>query len=222
MTFWFFRTTQPLVLPRLSAISAPCSYRAALCRDSLPNLPPNRQKGVAQFRRGNRGPCRAPRFHAAAPFLRPTRACATVGTLERIKRTITSNPAESVNLLNQAIERMFVSADIPKKIWPNAELAVMNWFPASSYPSQSRVASAAPPLLHPTGAVGDTTATDPRSRRNRIGRRDGRLLTRALGSLNTSSCPLSYTPGSTMFRRLGKWSNINPEKTGILFTTSSS
>jgi two-component sensor histidine kinase len=40
----------------------------------------------------------------------------TVGTLERIKRTITSNPAESVNLLNQAIERMFLSAEIHRRL----------------------------------------------------------------------------------------------------------
>jgi two-component sensor histidine kinase len=40
----------------------------------------------------------------------------TVGTLERIKRTITSNPTESANLLNQAIERMFVSADIHRRL----------------------------------------------------------------------------------------------------------
>jgi hypothetical protein len=32
------------------------------------------------------------------------------------------------------------------------------------------------------GAVGNTTTTDPRSRRNRVGRRGGQLLTRALGS----------------------------------------
>jgi two-component sensor histidine kinase len=40
----------------------------------------------------------------------------TVGTLERIKRTITLNPAESANLLNQAIERMFVSAEIHRRL----------------------------------------------------------------------------------------------------------
>ena len=38
----------------------------------------------------------------------------TVATLERIKRT--SNPAESANLLNQAIERMFVSAEIHRRL----------------------------------------------------------------------------------------------------------
>ena len=32
------------------------------------------------------------------------------------------------------------------------------------------------------GAVGNTTTTDPRSQRNRVGRRGGQLLTRALGS----------------------------------------
>ena len=44
------------------------------------------------------------------------------------------------------------------------------------------------------GAVGNTTTTDPRSRRNRVGRRGGQLLTRALGSSNTSACPLSVLP----------------------------
>src|SRR5260370_2607103 len=36
------------------------------------------------------------------------------------------------------------------------------------------------------GAVGNTTTTDPRSQRNRVGRRCGQLLTRALGSSYTS------------------------------------
>ncbi len=40
----------------------------------------------------------------------------TVGTLERIKRTKSSNPAKSANLLNQAIERMFVSAEIHRRL----------------------------------------------------------------------------------------------------------
>jgi two-component sensor histidine kinase len=40
----------------------------------------------------------------------------SVATLERIKRTITLNPAESVNLLNQAIERMFLSAEIHHRL----------------------------------------------------------------------------------------------------------
>jgi two-component sensor histidine kinase len=40
----------------------------------------------------------------------------TVGTLERIKRTIASNPGESANLINQAIERMFVSAEIHRRL----------------------------------------------------------------------------------------------------------
>ena len=38
----------------------------------------------------------------------------TAATLERIKRT--SNPAESANLLNQAIERMFVSAEMHRRL----------------------------------------------------------------------------------------------------------
>ncbi|AWV20168.1 hypothetical protein RADP37_05232 (plasmid) [Roseomonas mucosa] len=48
--------------------------------------------------------------------------------------------------------------------------------------------------------MGNTTTTDPRSRRNRVGRRGGQLLTRALGSSNTSACPLtcSRCPSSRM------------------------
>jgi hypothetical protein len=45
-------------------------------------------------------------------------------------------------------------------------------------PSRSRVACSL--SLRVTGAVGDTTPTDPRSQRNRAGRRGGQLLTRAL------------------------------------------
>src|SRR6185437_7212945 len=41
---------------------------------------------------------------------------------------------------------------------------------------------AAPLSCASTGAVGNTTPTDPRSRRNRAGRGGGQLLTRALGS----------------------------------------
>src|SRR5205085_85150 len=50
------------------------------------------------------------------------------------------------------------------------------------------------------GAVGHTTTTDPRSQRNRVGRRGGQLLTRALGSSNASACPLtcSRCPSSRM------------------------
>jgi two-component sensor histidine kinase len=40
----------------------------------------------------------------------------TVATLERIKRTTASNPAESANLLNQAIQRMFVSAEMHHRL----------------------------------------------------------------------------------------------------------
>lgn len=40
----------------------------------------------------------------------------TVGSLERIKKTIASNSQESANLLNQAIERMFVSAEIHRRL----------------------------------------------------------------------------------------------------------
>jgi hypothetical protein len=45
-----------------------------------------------------------------------------------------------------------------------------------------------------TGAVGDTTTTDPRSRRNRVGRRGGQLLTRALGSLYRNGLPTDVLP----------------------------
>ena len=41
----------------------------------------------------------------------------TVGTLERIKRTIALNPAASDNLLNHAIERMFMSAEIHRRLY---------------------------------------------------------------------------------------------------------
>ena len=44
------------------------------------------------------------------------------------------------------------------------------------------------------GAVGNTTPTDPRSRRNRVGRRGGQLLTRTLGSSSKSACPLDALP----------------------------
>src|SRR4051794_20484019 len=49
-------------------------------------------------------------------------------------------------------------------------------------------------LLMATGAVGDTTTTDPRSRRNRAGRRGGQLLTRARGSSSGSACPRFVLP----------------------------
>jgi hypothetical protein len=40
----------------------------------------------------------------------------TAGSLERIKRTIALNPAEASHLLDQAIERMFVSAEIHRRL----------------------------------------------------------------------------------------------------------
>jgi two-component sensor histidine kinase len=40
----------------------------------------------------------------------------TVGALERIKRTMALNPAEASHLLDQAIERMFVSAEIHRRL----------------------------------------------------------------------------------------------------------
>ena len=45
-----------------------------------------------------------------------------------------------------------------------------------------------------TGAVGDTTTTDPRSRRNRVGHRGGQLTTRALGSLYRNGLPTDVLP----------------------------
>jgi two-component sensor histidine kinase len=47
-------------------------------------------------------------------FLRCHAVQSSVATLERIKRT--SNPAEAANLLNQAIEWMFVSAEIHRRL----------------------------------------------------------------------------------------------------------
>jgi hypothetical protein len=49
-----------------------------------------------------------------------------------------------------------------------------------------------------TGAVGDTTPTDSRSRRNRASRRGGQLLTRALSSSCTSACPHLRAPGASV------------------------
>src|SRR5829696_3071181 len=48
--------------------------------------------------------------------------------------------------------------------------------------------------LGKTGAWGDTTPTDPRSRRNRASRRGGQLLTRARSSSYTSACPHFVLP----------------------------
>jgi hypothetical protein len=48
------------------------------------------------------------------------------------------------------------------------------------------------------GAVGDTTPTDSRSRRNRASRRGGQLLTRAHGSSNRSACPHLRAPGASV------------------------
>lgn len=49
-----------------------------------------------------------------------------------------------------------------------------------------------------TGAAGDTTTTDSRSRRNRPSRRGGQLLTRALGSSCGSACPHLRAPGASV------------------------
>ena len=42
--------------------------------------------------------------------------------------------------------------------------------------------------------MGDTTHTDSRSQRNRVGRRGGQLITRALSSSCRTACPLSVLP----------------------------
>jgi hypothetical protein len=42
--------------------------------------------------------------------------------------------------------------------------------------------------------VSNTSTTDPRSQHNRVGRRGGQLLTRALGSSYRSACPVSVLP----------------------------
>jgi hypothetical protein len=49
-----------------------------------------------------------------------------------------------------------------------------------------------------TGAAGDTTTTNSRSRRNRASRRGGQLLTRALGSSCVSACPHLRAPGASV------------------------
>ena len=50
----------------------------------------------------------------------------------------------------------------------------------------------------PTEAVGDTTPTDSRSRRNRASRRGGQLLTRARSSSSRSACPHFRAPGASV------------------------
>ena len=49
-----------------------------------------------------------------------------------------------------------------------------------------------------TGATGDTTTTDSRSRRNRASCRGGQLLTRVLGSSFRSACPHLRAPGASV------------------------
>jgi hypothetical protein len=49
-----------------------------------------------------------------------------------------------------------------------------------------------------TGAAGDTTTTDSRSRRNRASRRGGQLLTRARSSSCASACPHLRAPGASV------------------------
>ena len=63
----------------------------------------------------------------------------------------------------------------------------------SNYTSHSLLLSA-----KMTGAVGDTTPTDPRSRRNRASRRGGQLLTRALSSSSVSACPHLRAPDASV------------------------
>jgi hypothetical protein len=48
------------------------------------------------------------------------------------------------------------------------------------------------------GAAGDTTPTDPRSRRNRASRRGGQLLTRARSSSFAPACPHLRAPGASV------------------------
>jgi len=48
------------------------------------------------------------------------------------------------------------------------------------------------------GAAGNTTPTDPRSRRNRASRRGGQLLTRARSSSSRSACPHLRAPGASV------------------------
>ena len=49
-----------------------------------------------------------------------------------------------------------------------------------------------------TGAAGNTTTTDSRSRRNRASRRGGQLLTRARSLSYTSACPHLRAPGASV------------------------
>ncbi|GAA10276.1 hypothetical protein ATPR_3281 [Acetobacter tropicalis NBRC 101654] len=67
-----------------------------------------------------------------------------------------------------------------------------------------------------TGAAGDATPTDPRSRRNRAGRRGGQLLTRARGSSYKSACPHLRAPGAPVPDGLTirQQKNASPAETG--------
>ena len=83
--------------------------------------------------------------------------------------------------------------------WPASQIttsAKVRWM---SMPI-TRLITCSPSGCFELGAVGNTTTTDPRSRRNRVGRRGGQLLTRALGSSYGSACPLtcSRCPSSRM------------------------
>jgi hypothetical protein len=68
------------------------------------------------------------------------------------------------------------------------------------------------------GAVGHTTTTDPRSRRNRVGRRGGQLQTRAHGSTYASACPLtcSRCPSSRMVAPYARTKSIQARRAGTV------
>lgn len=56
----------------------------------------------------------------------------------------------------------------------------------------------AAPVRRVTGAAGDATTTDPRSRRNRASRRGGHLPTRARSQSNAAACPHLRAPGASV------------------------
>ena len=65
-----------------------------------------------------------------------------------------------------------------------------------SMPITRRIRASSP--FDMTGAAGDTTTTDSRSRRNRASRRGGQLLTRARSSSYASACPHLRAPGASV------------------------
>ncbi len=56
----------------------------------------------------------------------------------------------------------------------------------------------AAPVRRVTGAAGDATTTDPRSRRNRASRRGGHLPTRARSQSDAAACPHLRAPGASV------------------------